>query len=116
MHPLQAVLLQAKAPQDRRGDPERVEGAEHVTAEPGQGQLGCPDAPAGLAGRLEDLHLPAGIGEQVGRDQSVVAGPDHDGVSHAVPFCSPSTIDWGRVNSGPARKPPGPPELPSVGG
>jgi hypothetical protein len=85
MHPLQAVFVQAEAPQDRGGDPERVEGAEHVAAEPGQGQLGCPDAPAGLLGRLEDLHLPAGIGEQVGRDQPVVAGADHDDVSHGLP-------------------------------
>jgi hypothetical protein len=33
-------------------------------------------------GGLEDLHLPDGVGQQVGRDQPVVARADHDRVSH----------------------------------
>ena len=48
-----------------------------------EGRLG-PTRPADHRGPLEDLHREAGPGEQGGRDQAVVAGPDHDDVTHHI--------------------------------
>src|SRR5690606_22237330 len=56
------------------------EGAAPVDVETRGGELRRAHRSAGARPGLQDQDVPAGVGEQVGRDQSVVPGADHDRV------------------------------------
>ena len=68
---------------DRRRHPERVERAEHVVHEAGMGELRAADRATRLGLGLEHQHPPSRVGEQVGGDQPVGSGTDHDRVDVA---------------------------------
>ncbi len=82
VRPAQPVTLQFQAGDDRRGGGQRVEGAEQVVDEVGVHVPVVPDGTAGFVLLLQDLHAPAGVGEQIGGDQAVGARADHHGVRH----------------------------------
>ena len=84
MAPPEAVRLEVEPAQDGGGAPEGVEGAAEVVAPPRCGDLRGPHGTARGIGGLENQHRPAGVGQQVGRDEAVVAGADDDGVDDVL--------------------------------
>ena len=98
--PGQAVRLEVEAGQRGRRAGQRVEGAEQVVAEPGCGHLGGADGAAGLGLCLEHEHVPAGVGEDVGGDETVRPGADDHGVddvgAHARVAAAPRAIERAR--------------------
>ncbi len=81
--PAQPELLQAERPDHRGGRGHRIEGAEGVGDEVRVHLAVASYRPANLRLRLEQQHLPPGVGQPVGRDQPVVPGADDDGVDLA---------------------------------
>ena len=66
---------------EHRGRVEQaVEGGVRVVHEPGDGELGAVDRPAGDGGALEDVHLPTGAGQGGRGHEPVRARADDDGV------------------------------------
>ncbi len=78
--PAQAVRVEAEPAQHRGRGAERVERAAEIGAPARGGELGAAGGAAGPVAGVEHEHPPAGVGEQVGRDEPVVPGADHDGV------------------------------------
>ena len=74
------MLLQVESP-DRRGrGGQWVERAERVVHEARVHLAVAAHGPADLGLGLEQQDGPAAVGQEVGRDQSVGTGADHDGV------------------------------------
>ena len=79
--PGQAVLFEAEFPDHRRHRRHRIEAAEGVVDE-AVGHVGVAlDGSADRGLGLQQEHVPAGVGEQIGRHQAVGSGPDHHGLA-----------------------------------
>jgi hypothetical protein len=81
MAPGEAVPLEVQVADHRAGRRQRVEGAEQVGDEAARHALGTAHRAADLVLRLDEHHVPAGVGEPVGGHQTVGARPDHHGVA-----------------------------------
>ena len=83
LDPLQAVLGERKGAQRRRPDAMRVDGRAHVVAVTGERQLFGRDRSTEVGVTLENLDLPACLGEVGGGDEAVMARADDDRVGCA---------------------------------
>ena len=79
VRPPQTVSLQLQRAQRGRDRGERVERAEPVGDE-SRVALRGPDGAAQIGLRLEQQHVPTGVGEHGGRHQAVMTAPDDDRV------------------------------------
>ncbi|PSK65483.1 hypothetical protein B0E53_02540 [Micromonospora sp. MH33] len=82
--PAQAVLLQPQRAQDGRRRAERIERAEQVGGEARPQHLRRPDRASGRVVGLQHEDVPAGVGQQVGGDQTVMPRPDDNRVVPVV--------------------------------
>src|SRR5690606_24050080 len=64
--PFHSPPFQVERPEPTGSDPQGVERAEQVGSEAGFDRFAALDSSAGEACRLEDEHVPAALGEQVG--------------------------------------------------
>ncbi len=89
LSPPQPVALQRQATDDRRSRGQRIEGAEQVVAKAGGGHLRGANGAARLRVGLQDQHVPAGIGQEVGGDEPVGPCANYDCIAglHPAAHC-----------------------------
>ena len=80
--PLETPALEPEPPDRRRRRAERIERAEEIVAEARLGDLRRPHCAAGYVLRLEHLHRPARVDEQVRSDEPIRPRPDDDRIRH----------------------------------
>ena len=81
---LEAVAVEARRREERRGTRHRVDGRAHVVPEPGQRQLRGARSPADGVGGLEHDDRASGLGDGDRRGEPVRTGShDHD-IGHVV--------------------------------
>lgn len=80
--PSQPLPLQFQSGQDGGSRGQGIEGAEQITGEVGVDPTIVPARSSGLVLRLQDLHAPARVGQEIGRHQPVGSGSDDYGVRH----------------------------------